>query len=232
MKKAGLIVILVVLLALAGGGWWLYGTIYDSTHFLTTENAQVMADMVAVSPLVTGELSDWPVQEGDMVKAGQVLGRQDTGSMVSNSAMSSSTLGSTADSIASKADIKAPINGMVIATDVVEGQMVAPGTTVATIADVSHMYISANIEETSIFKIKEGQTVDITIDAYPGQVFQGTVTTVGKAANSIFNPLSSITTSGTYSKTTQLIPVQISIVDGDQLTLYPGFNATVKIHIQ
>jgi multidrug resistance efflux pump len=94
------------------------------------------------------------------------------------------------------------------------------------------MYITANIEETNIFKVKEGQPVDITIDAYPGKVFQGYVSHIGKAANSVFNPFSNITTSGTFSKTTQLLPVKISIVGGDALTLYPGFNATVKIHIQ
>lgn len=232
MKKARLIILVVLVLALAGGGWALYNYVYDSTHYLRTENAQVMADMVAVSPLVTGKLTDWSVKEGDIVKNGQVLGRQDTGTLVSSSSLSSSALGSTADSVASKAEIKAPIDGMVIQSSVVEGQMVAPGTSVATIANISNMYITANIEETNIFKVKEGQAVDITIDAYPGQFFQGYVSHIGKAANSVFNPFSNITTSGTFSKTTQLLPVKISIVNGDQLTLYPGFNATVKIHIK
>lgn len=232
MKKARLIILAVLVLALAGGGWALYNYVYASIHFLSTQNAQVMADMVAVSPLVTGKLTDWTAKEGDMVKTGQVLGRQDTGTLVSSSAVSSAALGSTADSIASKAEIKSPIDGMIIQSSVVEGQMVAPGTSVATIADISDMYISANIEETSIFKVKEGQLVDITIDAYPGQTFQGYVAHIGKAANSVFNPFSNITTSGTFSKTTQLIPVKISIVGGEDLTLYPGFNATVKIHIQ
>lgn len=232
MKKIRLIVLIVVVLALAGGGWALYNYYYESTHYLRTENAQVMADMVAVSPLVTGKLTDWSVAEGDMVKAGQVLGRQDTGTMVSSSAVNSSALGSTADSVASKAEIKAPIDGMVIQTSVVEGQMVAPGTSVATIADTSDMYITANIEETNIFKVKEGEAVDVSIDAYPGQTFTGYVAHIGKAANSVFNPFSNITTSGTFSKTTQLLPVKISLANADGLTLYPGFNATVKIHIK
>jgi multidrug resistance efflux pump len=234
MKKARviIIVVLVLVLALAGGGWALYSYLYNSAHYLTTDNAQVMADMVSVSPLVTGKLTDWTVKEGDLVKNGQVLGRQDTGTLVSSSAVSSAALGSTADSIASKAEIKSPIDGMVIQNSAVEGEMVAPGTSVVTIADISNMYITANIEETNIFKVQAGQFVDITIDAYPGQTFTGYVTHIGEAANSIFNPFSNITTSGTFSKTTQLIPVKISIVNGDQLKLDPGFNATVKIHIK
>jgi multidrug resistance efflux pump len=73
--------------------------------------------------------------------------------------------------------------------------------------------------------------VDIKIDAYPGQNFKGYVSHIGKAANSIFNPFSNITTSGTFSKTTQLLPVKIILVNAKDLTLYPGFNATVRIHI-
>jgi multidrug resistance efflux pump len=233
MKKLTKAILLILLAFLiAGGGYWLYGFLYDTSHYLTTENAQITADMVAVSPLVTGKLLEWPVKEGDIVKNGQLLGRQDTGNMVSSSTLSAGGLGGTADSIAGRAEIHAPIDGMIIQTSVVVGQMVAPGTSVATIADIGNMYVTANIEETNIFKVQVGQKVSMTIDAYPGRHFSGYVIRIGKAANSIFNPFSNMTTSGTFSKTTQLLPVDISIVDADQLTLYPGFNTTVKIRIK
>jgi len=231
-SKAKLILIIVVLLIVAGGAFALFYYNYLDTHFLSTENAQVMADMVSVSPLVTGKLLDWNVKTGDLVKSGQLLGRQDTSTLVSNSSVNASAMGSTADSIAAKADIVSPIDGMVIESSVVKGQMVAPGSSVVTIADMSNMYITANIEETNIKKVKEGQQVDITIDVYAGKTFTGYVSQVGKAANSIFNPFSNITTSGTFSKTTQLFPVKITIVNAGDLELYPGSNATVKIHIQ
>ena len=228
--KTKLILLIVVILLAAGGvGAILYSN-YQDTHFYTTENAQVLSDMISVSPLVTGKLTEWNVKQGDMVKAGQILGRQDTGTLVQSSTVNSAALGSTADSISSKADIQSPIDGMVIQSSVVKGQMVAPGSSVVTIADVSNMYVTANVEETNIFKIKEGQLVDIRIDAYPGKTFTGYVSSIGKAANSIFNPFSNLTTSGTFSKTTQLVPVKISIADAKELPL--GFNATVNIHIQ
>lgn len=230
--KAKLITLIVVILLLAAGVGALLYVNYNDTHFYSTENAQVMADMISVSPLITGKLASWDIKEGDMVKTGQILGRQDTGMLVQSSALSPSALQSSADLIAGKADIVSPIDGMVIQSSVVKGEMVAPGTSVVTIADISNMYITANIEETNIFKIKEGQLVDILIDAYPGRNFTGYVMAIGKAANSIFNPFSNLTTSGTFSKTTQLLPVKISINGAKELTLYPGFNATVKIHIQ
>ncbi len=235
MKKASklkLVLIIVVALLLLGGGGTLYGIYYNDTHYYYTENAQVMADMISVSPLMTGKLSEWNVKEGDMVKIGQILGRQDTGTLSSSSSVNSAALGTTGDVIANKADIVSPIDGMVLQSTVIKGEMVAPGTSVVTIADISNMYITANIEETNIFKIKKGQLVDVTIDAYAGQKFTGYVTGVGKATNSVFNPFSNITTSGTFSKTTQLVPVKITVAGAQNLTLYPGFNATVRIHIQ
>ncbi len=231
-KKSKIILIVLAVLVVLGGGFAIWNMNYQETHFFTTENAQVMTDMIDVYPLVTGKLTDWNVNVGDAVTAGQVLGHQDTSTLVTSSATSSSALSSAADSVASKSVISAPIDGMVIQTNVVNGELVAPGTALATVAKVPDMYITANIEETDIFKIKEGQLVDITIDAYPGRTFSGYVVQIGKATNSLFNMFSNITTSGTFSKTTQLLPVKISIDNASDLTLYPGFNATVKVHIQ
>lgn len=231
-KKSRVILIVVITLIVLGGAFALWDTNYQDTHFYRTENAQVTADMIDIYPLVTGKLTDWNVNAGDMVTADQVLGHQDTSMMVTNSTANSSALSSAADSVASKSVITSPIDGMVIQSSVVNGEMVAPGTPVAVVAKISDMYISANVEETNIFKIKEGQQVDITIDAYPGQTFHGYVVQTGKATNSLFNMFSNITTSGTFSKTTQLLPVKISIDNASELTLYPGFNATVKVHIQ
>jgi multidrug resistance efflux pump len=232
MKKFKLIMLIIVVLIVAGGAFAIFYFNYQDTHFISTENASVSADMISVYPLVTGKLTEWSVKEGDMVKADQILGRQDTGTMVQSSAINSSALSSSADAVASKADIKSPIDGMVVQNSVIAGQMVAPQSSVATVADMSDIYITANIEETNIFKIKEGQVVDISIDAYPGRSFTGYVSQISSVTNSVFNPFSNITTSGTFSKTTQLIPVKITITGTEDLTLKPGFNATVKIHIQ
>ncbi len=103
---------------------------------------------------------------------------------------------------------------------------------IATVADTAHIYVKANIEETDISKIKLGQKVDLKIDAYPNQSFAGYVESIGQATQSAFSQLPSLNTSGTFSKVTQLIPVKISIRDANNLTLMPGMNATVKIHVK
>jgi multidrug resistance efflux pump len=231
-KRSKIILIVIAALAVVGGVYAVWDISYTGSHFYSTENAQISADMLDVYPLVSGKITDWNVNEGDIVTAGQVLGHQDTSTFVTSSATSSSALSSSADAIANKSIITAPIDGMVIKTYVVNGESVAPGTALAIVAKISDIYITANIEETNILKIKEGQRVDITIDAYPGRSFHGYVVQIGKAANSLFNAFSNITTSGTFSKTTQLFAVKISIDNANDLTLYPGSNATVNVHIQ
>lgn len=232
MKKLKAIMLVILILLLAGGGTGAYYYIYQSSSFFSTEDAQVTANMVTITPEVTGKIKSWDVKEGEYVKAGQLLGRQDISMLVSNSGVNLQALSSTADSIISKADIKSPIAGKIIQTNVVKGQVLSPGMEAATIADTDNIYIKANIEETEIFKIKQGQKVDIAIDAYPDRVFAGYVENIGQATQSVFSVFPTLNTSGEFSKVTQLIAVKISIINEENLTLMPGMNAVVKIHLK
>ena len=77
------------------------------------------------------------------------------------------------------AEIYSPIDGIVISRDVEVGQTVVSNMTVAnlfTIADLDNMRVVANVDEADIGRVKEGQQVTFTVDAYPDQVFHGTVT--------------------------------------------------------
>ncbi|HHW02042.1 MAG TPA: HlyD family secretion protein [Thermoanaerobacterales bacterium] len=232
MKKLKTVAIVMAVLILVGGASGLYYYFYQDSHFFSTENAQVSADMVTVTPEVTGKVSNWNVKVGDDVKAGQILGKLDISSLVTNTAVNSQALSSTADAIISKADIRSPIDGKVIQSNVVKGEVVSPGMEIATIADTANIFIKANVEETSIFKIKPGQKVDIKIDAYSGKRFTGFVESIGEATESVFSVFPTLNTSGEFSKVTQLIPVKISIINEANLKLLPGMNATVRIHIK
>lgn len=229
MKKVFLIILILVLIGGAAGLGYYF---YNSYHYFSTENAQVTANIVTLTPEVTGKVAHWDVKEGDYVKAGQILGRQDIGTMVSSSAINAQALNSTADSIASKADIKAPIDGKMLQVSVVEGQVISPGMEIGVLADTTNTYIKANIEETKILKIKPSQKVDITIDAYPGKKFTGYIESVGQATQSAFSQYVSLNTSGDFTKVTQLIPIKIGIVNHENLTLMPGMNAVIRIHIK
>lgn len=232
MDKLKKILTIVGVVVVVGGVAWLSYYIYQSLYYFATQDAQVSSNMITLTPEITGRLKSWDVQEGDEVKTGQVLGRQDVSALVSSSAVNPQALGGSADAIIARADIKAPMDGRIVKSNVIKGEVIAPGMEIATIADTSHFYIKANIEETDIFKIKLGQAVDIKIDAYPRRSFSGYVESIGQATNSAFNTMPSLNTSGTYSKVTQLIPVRISIAGSETLTLMPGMNASIKVHIK
>jgi HlyD family secretion protein len=61
------------------------------------------------------------------------------------------------------------------------GDQVNPGSSIAEVIDSSKLEISAQVGETDRTNLKTGQSVDITVDALPGETFTGKVRTVGGA---------------------------------------------------
>ena len=92
-------------------------------------------------------------------------------------------------------EIFTPISGILIEKSVEQGQIISSGisnvsggTTLATIADLSRLFIMADVDETDIGSIQIGQQVKITADAYPGKSFSGKVKRIapkGLVENSI-----------------------------------------------
>lgn len=79
------------------------------------------------------------------------------------------------------AEIYSPINGIVISRDVEVGQTVVSNMNVAnlyTIADLDNMQVIGNVDEADIGRVKVGQPVTFSVDAYSDEVFNGTVTQV------------------------------------------------------
>jgi membrane fusion protein, heavy metal efflux system len=77
--------------------------------------------------------------------------------------------------------VPSPINGRVTARSAAPGLFVQPGNAPApfTVADISTMWMLANVPEIDAAKIKVGQEVKVTMLAYPTQLFAGKVTTIG-----------------------------------------------------
>ena len=77
------------------------------------------------------------------------------------------------------ATITSPIDGVVISRAVEEGQTVAAGFETPTLftiaADITQMQVIADVDEADIGQVAEGQRVEFTVDAYPDDVFEGTV---------------------------------------------------------
>lgn len=226
------IVTIVTALALVGAGaiagyYW-----YEGTSYVSTEDARVVADMVTVTPEIAGRLIEWNVRESDRVQAGQILGRQDLASVLTSATAGPQALSATAGVLAAKAEIRAPISGEVIQSKAVVGALVSPGTPLAVVADTDHAYVSANIKETEISRVRVGQRVDVKLDAYPGRTFTGRVAGIGRATTSVFSLLPSQNTGGNYIKVTQVIPVKIVLVDAADVKMLPGMSATIRVHVK
>ncbi len=119
------------------------------------------------------------------------------------------------------ATITAPIDGVILSKDVEEGQTVAASYSTPelfTVAkDLRDMQVVADVDEADISNVTEGARVTFTVDAYPNDTFNGTVTQVRQEATTTDNVV-------TYE-------VVIS-APNDDLKLKPGLTANVTIYTQ
>lgn len=87
----------------------------------------------------------------------------------------------------SKTTIRAPMDGIITAKRVEEGEVAvigvqnSPGTVLLTISDMSVVETEMEVDETSIPAVKVGQEARVHIDAYPNRTFTGVVTEVGSS---------------------------------------------------
>lgn len=213
-RKTLIIGILMVMVVALGGIVYYYW--YQNTNYVSTEDARVSADFVSVTPQISGKLLELNVGEGDRVTKNEILASQDMNGLP--------------DTSVEQSLVRAPINGVVIKKQGTVGELLSPGQTLITLMDPSKIYISANIEETKLGKVKVGQPVEITIDQYGSKKFTGKVKSIGEVSNSALSLLSS-STSGTFTKVVQRISIKIELDDFDSKIL-PGTNAVVKIHVK
>lgn len=222
----------VLALALLGGAGIAYYYHYQGVHYVTTEDARVAADLMSVTPQVAGRLASWTVREGDRVEAGQVIGTVDPGVPAGMAAGLTGMPGADASTGADRTSVRAPGTGIVIRSTAVAGSTVAPGQALAYVADPEAFYVSSNIEETRIERIRPGQRVTLRFDAFPGVTLTGRVDSIGLATTSTFALLPAQNASGNFTKVTQRIPVKIALPSAPGVRLLPGMNVTVSIHLQ
>lgn len=128
--------------------------------------------------------------------------------------------------------VTAPIDGVIAMRWHDPGDVIRAGQTVLSLMDLANIWITANIEETKLAAIRMGAPVTITVDAYPGERFEGNVQVVGAAAASQFALIPPNNASGNFTKVTQRIPLKISIKtmeNAQGLYLRPGMSVSIKI---
>ena len=81
--------------------------------------------------------------------------------------------------------VPSPIDGRVTARSAAPGLFLEPGNTPApfTVTDIGTMWMLANVAESDSPAFRVGQQVKVSLDAFPGRTFDGTITTVGAAVD-------------------------------------------------
>ena len=114
--------------------------------------------------------------------------------------------------------ITAPVDGVVVSRNVDVGQTVAASLAAPTLfliaQDLTKMQVDTNVSEADVGRVGVNQPATFTVDAYPGQVFTGNVTSIRKAPINVQNVI-------TYDAV-------IGVANLD-LKLFPGMTANVKI---
>lgn len=148
---------LLVMLALAMIAGYLVWQ--DMQSKVPIEKAEIRAPMISIGPSMPGTLEKLYVQPGDMVSQGQKL------ALVGNETITART------------------QGVVIGVDNVPGQFVSSQTPVVTMVDRRQLRLVGRVQEDKGLKdIHPGQRVVFTVDAFPGQQFNGSVESIAESA--------------------------------------------------
>lgn len=122
---------------------------------------------VEVKPSIAGRIDQLLVNEGDVVKSGQILAYMSSTDRVAildaARAKGEAELAKWQDAY-KPSPIISPLSGKVILRNVVEGQTVGTSDVVFALAD--DLIVVANVDESDIGAIRNGQSADITLDAY------------------------------------------------------------------
>jgi len=223
-----LLIPVILLPLVAAAASFGYRALRESQQFVGTDNAQLSGTPIQVGPVNGGRVESIAVHLGSRVRKGDVVAQVALPSqvgMAQNGQPKFDYLGG-ADS---KVDVTSPINGMVLAVLVGIGASVQPQQAIVEVVDPSQLWVTANVDETSIARVRVGQPVAVHIDTLDADV-PGVVDAITPAAASTFSLLPSNTSSGNFNKVTQLVPVRVRLALGDEPALL-GTSVEVKIRV-
>jgi len=133
----------------------------------------------------------------------------------------------------SRTKVYAPASGMISKYTLRQGDLVVAGKPLFALVEIQKPWIEANFKETQLKRIRVGQTVQVSIDMYPGVTFQGKVESMSAGSGSAFSLLPPENATGNWVKVTQRFPVRISLDKlDDQHPLRLGASAAVTVDTQ
>ena len=107
--------------------------------------------------------------------------------------------------------VRAPVDGIFSNRLINTGDFVAVGQRLGNVVPLDDVFIDANYKETQLKRIRPGQPVTISVDAYGHRKFAGFVESISPAAGSVFTLLPPDNATGNFTKIVQRLPVRIRV---------------------
>jgi membrane fusion protein (multidrug efflux system) len=123
--------------------------------------------------------------------------------------------------------VRAPQDGWITKRNVEQGNYVTPGQQIFSIVS-PEVWVTANFKENQLNRMRPGQHVDITVDAYPELKLKGHVDSVQLGSGSKFTAFPPENATGNYVKIVQRVPVKIDIDSG----LDPHFPMPLGLSVE
>jgi multidrug resistance efflux pump len=197
------------LLAVLVAGALIFYIWHQGYYYYSTDDAVVSGTTATAGAAVGGTIATISHQVGDFVHAGATI----------------ATLTTTTDATA----VVSPITGTIFNLTATPGQLVSPGQTMAQVVNLSSLYVTAYVDESTVKDVHVGQGVDVTVD---GEAMHGNVQLIEPVTAGETSPLPSTDyASGNFTKVNQRVPVRIWIYGGNGHLIYPGESASVTIHL-
>ncbi|OYU84910.1 MAG: secretion protein HlyD [Flavobacterium sp. BFFFF2] len=130
--------------------------------------------------------------------------------------------------------VRAATDGQVSRIALQPGQWVQTGQTLFQLINNQEVWVVANFKETQLGKMKIGQKVEMTLDAYPGETWIGHIHSFSPATGAKFSILPPDNATGNFVKTVQRLPVKIQLDPSDKqalTALRAGMNVEVDVHL-
>jgi membrane fusion protein, macrolide-specific efflux system len=204
MKMKTAFLILAVAAIAAGGAYWKFKQKQDEEQVqkfdtmnvgpgsieITVQSTATVRpqNRLEIKPPIAGRVDEVLVQEGDEVKAGQIIAWM---SSTDRAALLDAARARGPEALAhwqeiyKATPIVAPLDGTIIARSVEPGQTVTAQDTMLVMSDV--LIVEAQVDETDLAQVRLGQDVVVSLDAYPDEEFDAAVSHISYEAATVDN---------------------------------------------
>lgn len=201
-----------------------------SGRFVSTDNAQVVAELVQVGSLNSGRIIVMNVDVGTPVLEGQVIATVDIPTVISRSEITDTTKRGFRDVQDQRVEVLAPRSGVIAARWANQGDTVIAGQPIVTLMDPRQAWVVANIDEKKIGLVQPGQLVDVYVQSLD-RTLVGRVEMVSPVTAATASLQPEQISSSNLRRSVEVIPIRITL-DEDHLTLIPGSSAEIKIRVR